>query len=75
MFVGYEGYVAVVCGILLAYCGYCLGKEKGFQAGIQACLVYMGDIGAIKVTTINGEEHITLPDHVNIDETTLKPKK
>ena len=37
----------VVC--LLAYCGYCIGKNNGFQAGIQACLVYMGDIGAIKI--------------------------
>ena len=75
MFVGYEGYVAVVCGLMLAYCGYCIGKNNGFQAGIQACLVYMGDIGAIKVTNINGEDHITLPDNVKIDEATLKPKK
>ena len=42
MFVGYEGYVAVVCGILLAYCGYCLGKEKGFQTLMRKILRFQG---------------------------------
>jgi hypothetical protein len=67
-----EPWYAVGCGLILTWCGYMLGKPVGFRQGIESSLEYMAMIGAIKITEVDGEEHITLPDNVKIDEINRK---
>lgn len=64
---GYEGYVAVVLALLIAYMSWQKGINDGTQRGIDATLTFLNAAKAIRIVTdSDGEQHIMLPDNTPI---------
>ena len=61
---GFEGYIAVILALIIAYMSWQKGISDGTTRGVDATLTFLNAAKAIRIVTdSDGEQHIMLPDN------------